>query len=213
MFDERFRDERFTHCYRSGAPVLSVVLEIDDTAEVPLKESDHASFVITVRVTYEESGIPDDSRPITFHYYMFHNYHILTRLRDGKWEYCESDRGCMAGIAGDFPDIKVKVGDEQAVDFVSLRLGESWTRELGINDELSPLPEGTVAGDTLRCRYNGATLDWWDWGDKEVHRRAGTEIELPSFRWARVLKPWDNDGRPEIVVPASNAVEFSVKAE
>ena len=52
----------------------------------------------------------------------------------------------------------------------------------------------------------GAVVDWWKWGTKEEHR--GTVVKLPCWVSGDVVEPEDNGGRPRIVVPASNEVEF-----
>ena len=62
-------------------------------------------------------------------------------------------------------------------------------------------------GEILRYVFNGATLDWWDWGDKKQHE--GTLVKVPCFISPRVVHPSDNGGREELVVPASNVVEFA----
>lgn len=45
-----------------------------------------------------------------------------------------------------------------------------------------------------------------DWGTREDH--ADTKVTVPYFIYGRVQKPFDHDGRPELVIPASNTVEI-----
>lgn len=49
-------------------------------------------------------------------------------------------------------------------------------------------------------------MDWWDWGSKEDH--AKTMIKIHSF--GKIIEPEDNGGRPKLVVPASNVIEFRI---
>jgi hypothetical protein len=107
----------------------------------------------------------------------------------------------------DNPDERIKVSEHK--DFVSLRPGESWTtRQTVQKRNYTWIPDDSVVGDTFRFVFKGYTLDWGDWGDG-----TGTEVTLPCFHWARVIEPADNDGRPDLVVPGSNTVEFSIVEE
>jgi hypothetical protein len=107
----------------------------------------------------------------------------------------------------DLHDEKIKVTEHK--DFVSLRPGDSWTtRETLQKPYYTWIPDDSVVGDAFRFVFKGTTLDWWDWGDG-----AGTEVTLPCYHWTRVIEPADNDGRPELVVPESNTVKFSIVEE
>jgi hypothetical protein len=169
-------------------------------------------FTVISRVTYEKPvSATKEAKPIIFHIYNFDSGYRLYRLREGKWERRETEDTTGTGfIMVDLPDEKVKISQHK--DFVSLRSGESWTTQQTVQKAgWTHIPNDSVVGDTFRYVFKGATLDWWDWGDSEDH--AGTEVELPCFRWARVVKPADNDGRPKLVVPGSNIVEFSIVDE
>jgi hypothetical protein len=63
-------------------------------------------------------------------------------------------------------------------------------------------------GDVFRYTFKGVEVDWWDWGDSSDHEE--TVVTLPCFIAGRVVKPEDNGGRPKLIVPASNVLEFTI---
>ena len=183
------------------APVLTVTLEID-RSHMTL----NGDLSVTSRVTYEKPvGATKEAKPIIFHIYEFHYSYRLYRNREGKWKRCETEDTTATGfILVDLPDEKIQVNQDK--DFVSLRPGESWTEQKRVQQRnWTWILDNSVVGDAFRFVFKGATLDWWDWEDG-----AGTEVTLPCFHWARVIEHADNDGRPELVVPGSNNVEFSI---
>ncbi len=169
-----------------------------------------------IRVTYEA---PQSERPITFHTYHFEPYVLFSRSRsegywlsrgDREWEVCDLEDE-EAGAYGlfDGQDIEVLIrGDSR---FVSLRPGESWATTYWLQSLTSTLlPADVKVGDVYRYRFRGAAdVDWWDWGHIEKEH-AETTVTLPSCYSGRVVNPADNGGRPKLVVPASNWVEFRV---
>jgi hypothetical protein len=186
------------------APVLTVTLEGDGS-----HMTRNGDFFVTSRVTYEKPVDPsEETKPIIFHIWVFDYCYRLYRLREGKWERCETEDTESTGfLLVDNPDERIKVSEHK--DFVSLRPGESWTtRQTVQKRNYTWIPDDSVVGDTFRFIFKGYTLDWWDWGDG-----TGTEVTLPCFHWARVIEPADNDGRPDLVVPGSNTVEFSIVEE
>ncbi|KAE9376049.1 hypothetical protein N431DRAFT_481211 [Stipitochalara longipes BDJ] len=185
------------------APVLIITLEGDGS-----HMTRNGQFIVTSQVTYKPLGSIKEAKPITFHIYEFDSAYRLYRLREGKWKRCETEDSTMTGfIMVDLPDEKVNVSQNK--DFVSLRPGESWITQQTVQKAgWTHIPDDSVVGDTFRYVFKGATLDWWDWGDDEDH--AGTEVTLPCFHWASVVEPPDNNGRPKLVVPGSNIVEFSI---
>lgn len=169
-------------------------------------------FAVTCRVTYEKPvGATEEAKPIIFHIFDFDSGFRLYRLREGKWKQCETEDSTMTGfILVDLPDEKFNVSQDK--HFVSLVPGESWTSKETIQEKnWTHIPDDSVVGDRFRHVFKGATLDWWDWGDREDH--AETEVTLPSYHWAPIVEPADNDGRPKLVVPGSNVVEFSILGE
>ncbi|KAB8276494.1 hypothetical protein BDV30DRAFT_224210 [Aspergillus minisclerotigenes] len=101
----------------------------------------------------------------------------------------------------DDPDIEVTPG--RHADFISLQPGEQWTR----TDSLE-LPSDIDIGEVFKYEFSDRVIDWWDWGMKEDHLQ--TTVKLPCWVKDDVVEPRDNEGRPAIVVPASNAVEFTI---
>ncbi|KAE8416194.1 hypothetical protein BDV36DRAFT_284717 [Aspergillus pseudocaelatus] len=141
---------------------------------------------------------PKDSTPITFHTFNLLSGNIQRR-RGQTWEYFESEE--MPYQIYDDPDIEVTPG--QHPDFVSLYPGESWTR----TDNLE-LPSDTEVGEVFKYEFSDRVIDWWDWGMKEDHLQ--TTVKLPCWVKDDVVEPKDNEGRPAIVVPPSNVVEFTI---
>jgi len=62
--------------------------------------------------------------------------------------------------------------------------------------------------DVFRYVFKGVEIDWWDWGDSSDHEE--TIVKLPCFINGRVVDPKDNGGRPKLIVPASNSIEFTI---
>ncbi|KAF3399948.1 hypothetical protein F1880_007979 [Penicillium rolfsii] len=103
----------------------------------------------------------------------------------------------------DGPDVEVNVTDEDL--FLSLHPGESWTE--AFNFDLGDLHDDTAVGDSYRFRYWGGYVKWWIWGTREEH--ANTTVKVPPWRGA-VVDPFGNEGKPDIIIPGSNTVEFVV---
>lgn len=73
---------------------------------------------------------------------------------------------------------------------------------------MTEFPNDAAPGDRFRYLFKGATLDWWNWGNFEDHE--DTVVWVPGWLRAKVQDPKYNEGRPTVVVPASNAVEFTL---
>ncbi|GMF70089.1 unnamed protein product [Aspergillus oryzae] len=176
-----------------GAPVLSLNIECSPTF------AKDQSKKATVHVIYHSSCKgPDDSTPITFHTVNLLSGN-LQRRRGQNWEYFESEE--MPYQIYDDPDIEVTPG--RHADFISLQPGEQWTR----TDSLE-LPSDIDIGEVFKYEFSDRVIDWWDWGMKEDHLQ--TTVKLPCWVKDDVVEPRDNEGRPAIVVPASNVVEFTI---
>ena len=203
---------------RNGAPNLGVRLECPDT----LSLGSNAAFDIRHTVTYDA---PSSENAITLHTYTLDPAsQFQMQERDGlrcyrrasdangpeaQWPLCDLDDGEMGFLIVDAPDRSIRVSEDK--DFVSLRPGESWSTTYRLHSPPSwpKLPDDLRVGDAFRCQFNGVTeVDWWDWGHVE-NEHADTVVTAPCFR-TRVVTPADNDGRPKLVVPASNTVEFRV---
>lgn len=185
------------------------------------------TFEVQVKATYEA---PASEKPITFRTscdlwptgsigqrsqregYELYRYHKLDEGSDEQeWQVCDfedDEEGCYVGLDFDGPDIKVHVRED--AEFISLRPGESWTTAYQLQTPTDTrLPKDVGVGDRFRYQFLGAAnVDWWDWGHIE-NEHAETIVSLPSLR-GRVVEPADNGGRPKLVVPASNPVEFQV---
>ena len=175
---------------------------------------------ITVKVTYEgltneefEASL-NDTKPIIIHTYPFFrdNFRLQRRCRDydplknsdEEWKSYFDDERKGGWLIVDEPDVQVNVANSQF--FRSLQPGASWIEPTFF--EFFDLHPDTVVGDTYRYQYWGGYMDWWTWGDQEEN--AQTVVKLPCWLIANVVDPPDNDGRPSLLIPSSNFVEFTV---
>jgi hypothetical protein len=177
---------------------------------------------ISIRVIYH--GVLDNNniitgveelRPITFHTWAFipldGQFRIYRRRcpdqssleAEEEWEPFYDD-GCRLGF-WDNPDKLINVSENPG-QFPTLFPGESWSDFWTMDGEC--LPDDLKPGDRLRYQFKGNTLDWWDWGTAEDH--AQTIVTLPGSGVEPISNPKDNDGRPKVVVPGSNIVEWAV---
>ncbi|OTA99828.1 hypothetical protein M426DRAFT_268576 [Hypoxylon sp. CI-4A] len=185
------------------APVLNVELKCPSI----IKKGE--TLEVKVKVTYEGNS----SKPIIFHTHAIEvrsgprEGYRLYRRRHDEWEECDLDEDEGFRIVDD-PDVPVKVSEHE--DFVSLRPGESWTTSRHLQGgSWTELPADAAPGDVFRYVFKGATaLDWWDWGSGEDHKE--TVVKLPCWIKGPVVDPAHNGGRPKLVIPASNCVEFAL---
>ncbi|KAL4747565.1 hypothetical protein BDW72DRAFT_206390 [Aspergillus terricola var. indicus] len=188
-----------------GSPCINVVLE------GPLTISRGEKICITVKITHEGLTNKDheascaDAKPIIIHNYTFSgdNFRLQRRYHE-QWITYFNDERNPGWMIVDEPDVEVNVTDSSF--FCSLKLGETLVKERFL-DYLDLHPD-TAVGDTYRYQYWGGCMNWWIWGDREEH--AKTVVKLPCWLNDHVVDPDDNDGRPVIMVPSSNAVEFTV---
>ncbi|KAB8068761.1 hypothetical protein BDV29DRAFT_183985 [Aspergillus leporis] len=106
-------------------------------------------------------------------------------------------------LGGNLQRQHIEVSPGQHVDFISLQPGESWTRTNRLG-----LPSDTKVGEAFKYEFTDRVIDWWGWGMKEDHLQ--TTVKLSCWVKDDVTEPRDNEGRPAIVVPASNVVEFTI---
>ncbi|KAF2729340.1 hypothetical protein EJ04DRAFT_556160 [Polyplosphaeria fusca] len=186
------------------APKLSVALEC------PTSLSLGTVFEVSIKVTYD--AMPD-ARPIIFHAHVFDTEDNLQlhRLEGDNWNVCE-DFGDEGGfLLVDDPDVPINVAQDTE-KFVSLRPGESWSTSRRLQGEKwTYLPDDSKGGNRFRVEFDGATVDWWDWGSREEHK--DTVVKLPCWIKGPVVDPKDNGGREKMNVSASDVVEFSVGKE
>lgn len=187
----------------SGAPTLSI------TIEGPSSVFRDQAIHLLVKVIYEHpSSGQHTPGPITVHKYALSG-HVgpregfrLYRRREDKWEACET--GPSDGdMSVDKPDVPIQVGrgDDH---FVSLDSSQPWMFLHPLDKTAWSKAGAAKTGDVFRCRFNGTTVDWWDWGTREDH------VHTVVWVAGAVTNPKDNGGRPQVVVPASNWVEFTL---
>jgi hypothetical protein len=159
-------------------------------------------------VAYEAAP---ESSPIIFHSFPFVSWggpregYRLYRRRGEVWETIIDDATCFMIV--DEPDVDVNVSQDE--NFASLQPGQSWTTSARVEGRgVGLLPDDVSIGDVYRYVLKGVELDWWDWGSKAEHKE--TTVKLPCFIKGLIVEPKDNGGRPKLVVPASNTVEFTI---
>ncbi|KAJ5852092.1 uncharacterized protein N7529_011477 [Penicillium soppii] len=148
----------------SGAPILSVSLEIKDGFEELKQENRHLRMNFRARVAYHgvESADSTAANPIAFHCNTFLdeiNYRLYCRHRDEDdlWKHCPHSSICH--FLADDPDPVVEVNIAPSEDFVSLRPGESWSAIIELDDELWDFPNDLQPGDVFRFVFKVATID------------------------------------------------------
>ncbi|GKZ23082.1 hypothetical protein AbraCBS73388_009427 [Aspergillus brasiliensis] len=183
-----------------GVPIFTLEIEAPPTWRVQ-----HV-WPVTWKLTYHGVSGDETPRPITFSVSDMEAWGvpcIYRRSQDtGEWESWHSY--CTAGYAV-FEDENVPCAVGSSPGFISLQPNETWCEVQELESMLS-LPEDARDGEVLRYRFKGCKLKWWDWGTKEDHM--DTIISVIGF--GVITDPPDNDGRPEVVIPASNTVEFTV---
>lgn len=179
---------------------MNVNLECE-AKSIPLDGIAH----VKINVVYEADP---GSSPITFHSHPFLAWgnQLYRRLEGDDWETIVNDTTGFMIV--DDPDVAVNVTQDK--NFATLQPGETWSTYEDVRGHgLGYLPDDMAVGDVYKYIFKGVELDWWDWGGKEEH--AETTVIVPCSGGKGVVqKPRDNDGRPKLVVPASNAVEFTI---
>jgi hypothetical protein len=144
--------------------------------------------------------------PITFHTFRFRE--LDRRVWGFRLYYRENDQWCSHEPEGPYryagfrycDPVARNVGRNDQNEFAALRPGESWS----FTREVTDFPEKAAPGDIFRYRFKGVRLDWWDWGHLRDHENTVVWID------ESVYAPKDNGGRPMLIVPASNWVEFTL---
>lgn len=191
----------------SGAPVFS--LTIAGPATLSMRDRNPAGrlrYSVTMTLSYDAAPNGLDGMPVTFHTFIFKD---IDRRQEGFRLYLrQKDDWSPHEIAGSFTHheyrfserVPVNVGHDNQDKFGALVPGESWS----FKREVTDFPTNVSPGDKLRYGFKGAQLDWWDWGHFRDHENTVVWIN------GKVRDPKDNGGRPGLVVPASNWVEFTV---
>lgn len=180
-------------------PIFSLEIEGPPTWRIQER------WPLTWKLTYHGVSGDETPRPITFSVGDLYDWEVscfYRRSQDtGEWESWRGDGVCGYGLFED-EEVPRTVGTSDG--FMSLQPNETWT-EVQRLDTMVDLPEDARDGEVMRHRFKGCKWTWWDWGTKEDHM--DTIVMVVGF--GVITKPADNDGRPEVVVPASNMVEFT----
>ncbi|KAI2974291.1 hypothetical protein CBS147323_1680 [Aspergillus niger] len=183
-----------------GVPIFSLEIEGPPTWRTQER------WPLTWKLTYHGVSGDETPRPITFSVSDLYDWEascFYRRSQDtGEWESWRGDGVCGYALFED-EDVPRAVGS--STGFISLQPNETWCKVQGLG-MMADLPEDARGGEVMRHRFKGCKWTWWDWGTKGDH--LDTIVMVVGFRV--ITKPADNDGRPEVVVPASNMVEFTV---
>lgn len=159
---------------------------------------------MTRRVTYKA---PPESKPIIIHTQdLFEEGQIYRRCGDTTWDDAEVEDMCCAGLDFDGPDTAVSVTEDRR--FRYLEPGEIWTVSTFSYDFREYFSPSLAPGDEIRYIFAGCKVFWWNWGSRE--EQADTTVMFSSTGLV-ITDPKDNNGRPALVVPASNVIEFSIE--
>lgn len=186
------------------------------------------SLDVHIKVIYHgvsnnnNTAISKEAQPITFHIHAFdlvygefrvYRRRCLDQSRpetEEEWETFEGDDFCQFGI-WDNPDKLINVSENPKGRFPTRFPGESWSDFWTMTADGYGLPDDLKPGERLRYQFKGNTLDWWDWGTAVAHTQ--TFVTLPGSEVEPISDPKDNGGRPEVVIPASKVVEWTVVDE
>ncbi|KAJ5759821.1 hypothetical protein N7520_006977 [Penicillium odoratum] len=186
-----------------GAPVLS--LELSCKATMAMNESQGMHIKVTyhglsnIKDTTDEFSVyrrrrPDQSSPET-----------------KEWQTFQGNEYCRYGLY-DNPDQLINVS-ENPDDFVTLCPGESWSNFWTMRGDGYDLPDcdELESGEKLRYQFQGNVLNWWNWGTAKDHEQ--TIVKKYGWGGGPVIEPRDNGGRPKVVVPGSNVLEWTMISE
>lgn len=192
----------------NGAPVFG--LSVAGTAMLSMKDCTPAGklrYPITATLSYDTAPDAFNGKPVTFHTFKLKG---LDRRQEGFRLYFrekDKDEWSPHELGGLFTHHDYRFSTSTPVnvshdrnEFVALMPGESWS----FTREVSDFPKNVAPGDKFRHGFKGAPIDWWDWGHFQDHEDTVVWIN------GRVVNPQDNGGGPELVVPASNWVEFTL---
>jgi hypothetical protein len=191
---------------RPGAPILTVTLLADD-ATITGRNWD-IGFSVKTKVTYKGVLGAEKAGPIIFHAGALTGYEaelLLERQNGETWEFVPAGFFCGGSMYLD--DLPPGYRSARRESFVCLRPGESWMDTLDAMDgDPWDIPPDVAHGDVFRLCHRGCVVDWWGWGGPE-----GLTAVLDSFSVVgrnSVAYPTALDGRPRLVVPASDAIEL-----
>jgi hypothetical protein len=192
----------------SDAPVFSLTVAGPATPSMRDRNPDgRLRYSVSVTVSYDAAPEGFDGKPVTFHTYIFKDsddssqegFRLYFKKKDeDDWSSHTFWYGCSYYMSQS--ESWVNVGRDEDNEFAALMPGESWS----CTREVTDFPKDVAPGDVFRYRFKGAHLDWWDWGHFRDHENTVVFIS------GNVRNPQDNGGRPGLLVPASNSVEFTM---
>lgn len=188
--------------YSPGAPALSVTLT--GPSQKHLDKGIMVDFVLTYHGATNENGDSTDAetRPITIDtdalFYTNSSDRLYRRNANGQWEKSINDEICEGGVVDE--DLRINIKESES--FVGLKPGDTWTISYPLDDQL---PEDEAVGDVFLYRFQGSTIEWWDWGDKETY--TSPVMTLRSWISGGGFDPPGNSTR--LVIPGSNDLEFT----
>ncbi|CAG8216978.1 unnamed protein product [Penicillium nalgiovense] len=174
-----------------NAPVLSIYIAGPETLSV----KDHSP---AARLHYPSQPITLNTstfKAIDRHY---DGFRLYVKEND-EWRPHEVN-GLILHHLYSFSPYLVNVGKNDENRFQSLVPGESCSFTRTVSD----FPKYFAPGDRFRYGYKGATLDWWDWGNLNDHEN--TVVLAGEYK----VLDQNNGGRPVVVVPGSNWLEFTL---
>lgn len=193
----------------SGAPIFS--LSISGPTTQSMKDRTPAGklrYTVTTTLSYDTAPDAFDRKPVTFHTFKFKDIDNrqdgfrLYFAEKGKDDWSPHELGGlwthhMYRFSITTP---VNVSRNDGDDFVALMPGESWS----FTRKVTEFPQNVAPGDKLRYGFKGALIDWWDWGNFHDHQDTVVWVN------GKVRYTQNNERRPELVVPASNWIEFTL---
>ncbi|KAJ9251280.1 hypothetical protein DTO195F2_7839 [Paecilomyces variotii] len=173
-----------------GAPVLSLELSCSPIMTLTGSLDVHIKVIYHGVSNNNNTAISKEAQPITFHIHAFDPVY---------GEFRVYRRRCLDQSR---PETEEEWETFEGDDFWPIR---TMTADgYGLPDDLKP-------GERLRYQFKGNTLDWWNWGTAVAHTQ--TFVTLPGSEVEPISDPKDNGGRPEVVIPASKVVEWTVVDE
>ncbi|KAL6228922.1 hypothetical protein BDW75DRAFT_235574 [Aspergillus navahoensis] len=190
-----------------GTPVLTITLSVDDGKITGCKWD--VELKLITKVTYH--GVLGNPTPSPIIFYanattIYESHFLLDRRRgEATWERCQPVFPCGVGV---YPiDVPREFAHAHPSSFVSLQPGESWEATLDACDgDPWEFPPDVAIGDIFRLQHRGCVVGWWNWGGSED--LAVALASFPSINETLVAYPKDLEGRPKLVVPASDAIEL-----
>lgn len=170
----------------SSLPVLSVT--VAGPHQKSLDKVTDMDFTVTYHgIVNGEGEIADETRPIMLFNDEFPPFSFSEWLyrfdENGQREIC----GYEIPPAGMWIDEEVSIKLEDAKGFSTLQAGGSCTKSYSME---FIFPEDEGIGDVYMYRFEGASVNWWEWGNREEN--ANTVITLPSWYSNGIIDPLGN---------------------